>query len=142
MTIFDPLHQYSYEYQFRSAVEYVGPAPGVPLFGAISAIGLVAQVSTGGCSTRQACGVSGAGVKNNMAVTQDQPQQHAPSSGGFGTGISEAGKAGDAGAAGLSMPYTTEQCRHSYTMGQGQLSFTTSRWERFSAEEKLRKKKV
>ena len=149
----DNLDQYSYKYG-----EYEGQESGVPPMGAGSALGLAAHVSAGGCSTRQACGVSGGNTR--MAGKLDQPQQPALGSGDSGAGNSRAGKAGDAGAAGLGDRYTTGRnqlhCsighrQHSYTIeqdqqpcsiDQSQNSYATSSWEKLSTEEKLRKKKV
>ena len=47
--LYNYLDQYSHEYEFHSALEYVGPASGVPPFGAFSALGSVAHVSARGC---------------------------------------------------------------------------------------------
>ena len=57
----DDLEPYSYEYEDRSAVEYVGLASGVPTLEAVSAQGPVAHMSVGDFPTQQACGVSGPG---------------------------------------------------------------------------------
>ena len=108
----DNLVPYSYEYGEYKEQEEGWIAP----LGAGSALGPAANVSAGGCSMRQACGVSWAGGDTRM----DQPPQQALGSSDSGAGNSRAGKARDAGAAGLGDRYTTGRSQQHCSIGQKQ----------------------